>query len=445
MDLLNIQYGILGHMLVYPEHVGEIMTRLTAEDFDSLPTRGLFEAINRLHFAGNPIDPVTTAREAGEGYEVAVETALDHTASDGIYYCSLLREGVQLNRIHSCAVTLANSATLAAAGQTIDQLNRLVSLRTRAEIVTAHDAAADFIRRMSRETKPEYLSLGMPEVDKLLFIEPGDFVLLGGYASSGKTLLSLQFALVLAEKYRVGYFSLETNTRKLTDRLVAHMAQVPLADIKACCLGPEHARQATRAVRKLDKLPLDLISAGGMSVGDIQAIALNRRYQVIFVDYLQIVSSPGQNRVEQVTNISIALHTLAQSHGITVFALAQLSRPEKNEEKKPIPPSMSSFRESGQLEQDADVAMILWPDDPKSNKSGRKLKIAKNKDGGRDTFSLDFNGATQTLSISATNGKSVSAYYAEEGRKAQQRNRKPQQSGFQPVSEDEGTPFDNKK
>ena len=67
MELLSIQYGVLGHMLVYPEHVGEMMTRLTAEDFDSQPTRGLFEAISRLHFAGNPIDPVTAAREAGEG------------------------------------------------------------------------------------------------------------------------------------------------------------------------------------------------------------------------------------------------------------------------------------------------------------------------------------------------------------------------------------------
>lgn len=445
MDLLNIQYGILGHMLVYPEHVGEIMTRLTAEDFDSLPTRGLFEAISRLHFAGNPIDPVTAAREAGEGYEVAVETSLNHTTSDGIYYCGLLREGVQLNRIHSCAAALAESATLAAAGQTIDQLNRLVSLRTRAEIVTAHDAAADFIRRMSRETKPEYLSLGMPELDKLLFIEPGDFVLIGGQASSGKTLLSLQFALTLAEKYRVGYFSLETNSRKLTDRVISHMAQVPLEAIKEGCLDPEQARRASAASRRFAKMPVDIIRAGEMSVRDIQAITLNRRYQVIFVDYLQIVPSQGKTRYEQVTNVSIALHTMSQAHDIAVFALAQLSRPEKNREGKLIPPSMTAFRESGQLEQDADVAMILWPDDPKSNRSGRQLKIAKNKDGGRDTFSLDFNGATQTLSISATNGKSVPAYYAEEGRKAQQRNRKPQQSGFQPVSEDEETPFDGEK
>lgn len=443
LSLSAIQYGVLGHMLVYPEHVGEMMTRLAAEDFDSQPTRGLFEAISRLHFAGNPIDPVTAAREAGEGYDVAVEEALNYTASDGLYYCELLREGMQLKKIQGCAYDLAGAETMEAAGKTIDYLNSLVTLRKRTEVVTAHEAAADFIRRMSRETKPEYLSLGMPELDKLLFIEPGDFILIGGYASSGKTLLSLQFALTLAKKYRVGYFSMETNTRKLTDRLIAHLAQVPLSDIKDCFLDPEKARRASQAARTLDKLPLDLIHAGGMSVRDIQAITLNKRYQVIFVDYLQIVSSQGKTRYEQVTNISIALHTLAQSHDVAVFALAQLSRPEKTEGKKLLPPNMSSFRESGQLEQDADVAMLLWPSDPNDNKSARKLKIAKNKDGGRDTFDLDFNGATQTLSISATGGKSVAAHYAAEGRKAKQR--VPQQSVFKPVSESGPTPFDGEK
>lgn len=440
MDLLTIQYGILGHMLVYPEHVGEMMTRLTAEDFDAAPTRGLFEAVSRLHFAGDPIDPVTASRAAGEGYEAAVEEALNHTASDGLYYCRLLREGTQLRKLRLCAEELAAAETMEAAGKAIDRLNSLATIRQRVEAVTAHEAAADFIRRMSREAKPEYLSLGMPELDRLLFIEPGDFVLVGGYASSGKTLLSLQFALALAKKYRVGYFSMETSPRKLTDRLIAYLAQVPLSAIKDCCLDTEQARRATQAARTLDKLPLELIHAGGMSVRDIQAVTLNKRYQVIFADYLQIIAAQGKTRYEQVTGVSIGLHTLAQSHDVAVFALAQLSRPEKTEGKMLLPPSMSSFRESGQLEQDADVAMLLWPSDPNDNKSARKLKIAKNKDGGRDVFDLDFNGATQTLSISPTGGKPAAAHYAAAGRRAKQRGA--QQSIFQPVAENGPTPFD---
>lgn len=432
MDLLDIQYGILGHLLVYPEHVGEVMARLTAEDFDSLPTRGLFEAISRLHFARAPVDVVTVRREAGEDYDAAIEEALNHTASDAVYYCDLLREGVQLKKIQGCAYDLAAASTMEVAGKTIEYLNSLVTLRQKAEVVTAREAAADFIRRMGAAQKPEYLSLGIKELDKLLFLELGDFILLGGYSSAGKTLLSLQFALALTEKYRVGYFTLETNQKKLTDRLIAHMAQVPLSLIKDCRLEGEDARRAAEAAKRLSRLNMDFIPASGMTVRDIQAVTLNKRYQVIFVDYLQIISAQGKSRYEQVTNISIGLHTLAQSHGVAVFALAQLSRPEKTN-GKPQPPTMASFRESGQLEQDADAALLLWPADPNDNRSNRVLKIAKNKDGERKPLELVFSGATQTLSPAPSDGKSVAAYYSGIGRMAKQSR---QQIGFQDLPND---------
>lgn len=202
----------------------------------------------------------------------------------------------------------------------------------------------------------------------------------------------MQFALALTDKYRVGYFTLETNQKKLTDRLVAHMAQVPLSLIKECRLDGEDARRAVDAAKRLSRLDLDIISASGMTVRDIQAVTLNKRYQVIFVDYLQIISAQGKNRYEQVTNISIGLHTLAQSHGVAVFALAQLSRPEKTNGKLQ-PPNMASFRESGQLEQDADAALLLWPADPNDNRSNRVLKIAKNKENERDKLELAFSGS----------------------------------------------------
>lgn len=434
MDPVYLQYAILRSMLDNPGCVGEVMTRLTAEDFDQLPTRGLFEAVSRLHLAGAPIDTVTVLGEAGEDYYPALEEAFRHPAGDAVYYCGLLREGMQLQRLHGCARDLEAAETMEAAEKAVDRINALTTLRQKAEIVTAHDAAADFIRRMGSRQKPEYLSLGMRDLDKMLYLELGDFILLGGYSSSGKTMLSLQFALALAEKYRVGYFTLETSPRKLTDRLIAHMAQAPLSAIKECRLEGEDARRASEAARRLDKLPLDLIPASGMSVRDIQAAALNRRYQVIFVDYLQIISAQGKNRYEQVTNISMGLHTLAQAHGIVVFALAQLSRPEKVSGKLQ-PPSLSSFRESGQLEQDADVAMLLRPEDPDDNKSNRIIKIAKNKDGERDELTLAFNGAFQTFTVAPQDGKSVAAHYAAVGRKAKQR-RPPEPSGFQEMEND---------
>lgn len=447
MDLLDLQYGILGHMIVYPEHVGDVMTRLTVEDFDSLPTRGLFEAVSRLYLAGAPIDKVTVLQEAGADYEAAVKEALAHTASDGAYYCSLLREGMQLQKIQGCAYDLASAATMADAGKVIDRLNGLATLRQKAEVVTAHEAAADFIRRMGGRRKPEYLSLGMRDLDELLYLELGDFVLLGGLASAGKTMLSLQFAQALAEKYRVGYFTLETNCKKLTDRLIAHMAQVPLSAIKDCILEGEDARQAWEAARRLDKLDIGFVHSSGMAVQDIQTITLSRRYQVIFVDYLQIADAPGKSRYEQVTNISIGLHTLAQAHGVAVFALAQLSRPEKNRKDGTLlPPSLSSFRESGQLEQDADVAMLLWPSELNNNNSSRVLKIAKNKEGQRDSLNLSFNGVTQTFTLIPKPGTGAAAQFAAAGRRAKARRGTPEQIGFQDIPNDSAPdPFDHEK
>ena len=134
-----------------------------------------------------------------------------------------------------------------------------------------------------------------------------------------------------------------------------------------------------------------------MTVRDIRALCLSRRYQVIFVDYLQLIAGSGkQSRYEQVTQISQELHSLGRANGVTIIALAQLKRPEK-EKGKPIPPSMADFRESGQIEQDADCALLVYPSDPNDYRSDRVLYIAKNKEGTRAKYELEFDGAVQTL------------------------------------------------
>ena len=149
-------------------------------------------------------------------------------------------------------------------------------------------------------------------------------------------------------------------------------------------------------IRRFSALQLDIINAAGMSVQDIQAVSLNKRYQVVFVDYLQLLAAPGKGLYEQVTNISKGLHVMGRQHGIAVFALAQLSRPEKSG-AKPAPPNLSSFRESGQIEQDADAAMLLYPSDPKDNRSHRILNLAKNKEGESCRLYMEFDGAIQSM------------------------------------------------
>jgi len=164
------------------------------------------------------------------------------------------------------------------------------------------------------------------------------------------------------------------------------LSLVSLAVAVMDCLNmPEEAEKHRRSL----VTRLDIIKNG--------SLALSRRQKVIYIDYLQLLQSRGGNRYEEVTNISKDLHLMAQRHGITVVALSQLTRPEKNKKGQTVPPSMASFRESGQIEQDADAALLLWPENPDDYRSDRKLKIGKNKEGRKGSFTLRFVGETQTM------------------------------------------------
>ena len=193
-----------------------------------------------------------------------------------------------------------------------------------------------------------------------------------------------------------------------------------------------------------------MIQAAGATVDDITADAVGHRYQVIYVDYVQLVHVPGvraSDRYTAVTAISQGLKIFAQSTGTAVVALAQLSRPEtilvgKGSEKKKVavPPSMHSFKESGQLEQDADAAFLVWPSDSNDNSSNRVFKVGKNKEGPRPITYLAFHGDTQTM---VELEPSVVAKLVEQGRAIKQANRnKSQQVQFRElIDDDEENPF----
>ena len=396
-NYVSMQLTVLGTLIRDPTHIGEAMAKLSAELFDADITRTLYNALSVLYLAGSPIDPLTVRKQAGEDYGVAIDEALSHQTGDVLYYCDALRDYRRLVLIHAAAGEILGAENIEAAAKVTDKLNGLFVSRRGAERLTARDAANEFMAAQNYDVAPKYLSWGIDALDKGLFVEPGDFVVIGGYPSAGKTLLSLQFARHLAKDgRRVAYYSLETGAKKIRDRLISSMGHIPMSKIKRHEMTPEEWRRAGDACKELYDLPLEIVRASGWSVGDIQADALNHRYEVIFVDYLGIIAAGGKSRYEMVTNISIGLHTLAQAHGITVVALQQLSRPEKDK-GKPRPPTLSDFRESGQIEQDADVAMLLYPSDPNDNHSDRVLKVSKNKDGDKLSLTLAFDGPCQTM------------------------------------------------
>lgn len=437
---MELEFALLGGLIAAGGRAGEHIAALKAEDFAEPVCRSVYGAIRALFNRRAPIDRVTLLQELGEDYAPVLDEAARRATSELAHYAEMLRRERRLRQAQQRGFEIANAAKLEDIAPALDKLNALMVQRRDREPVPMSEALQRFMDRHSGEP-PKYLKWGLPELDAMLFCEPGDFVVIGGYPSAGKTLLASQFALELAKSYRVGFFSLETSADKLTDRMMAYKTQIPMQRIKLNKLSTEDWKACVRVAEELNSLQLEEIPASGMSAADIQAYALSRRYEVIFVDYLQLVQDASKGgRYEQVTNISLALHTLAQSCGITVIALAQLSRPDKTV-KKPQPPNMSSFRESGQIEQDADVALLLYQEDLNNNAGRRVLKIGKNKEGARSAIMLDFNGETQTLSPAKKTVSEQHRAVMEASRKAQ-RERAQQQSMFQELPEDgEKVPF----
>ena len=397
MQRIELEFSIIGSLISAGGKLGESLSDLSREDFSNDICQSLFTAIRELFFSGAPVDKLSLRAKLGEDYSEAIEAALKRKLDNLPYYIGLLREAAKLAELKLCGVELSCAQSIDVLEGTLEKLNGLMVTKRHRQAVSMNEAMQRFFQRHEGEA-PKYLEWGFAELDSKLYGEPGDFIVVGGYPSAGKTLLAMQFALTLAKKYRVGFFSLETTADKLTDRLMSHKTQIPMERIKTNALSKKDWEVCADAAQELSQLVLDEIPASGMSAADIQAYTLSHRYEVIFIDYLQLVRDNTKGgRYEQVTNISQALHTLAQSCGVTVVALAQLSRPDKSQ-KKPTPPNMSSFRESGQIEQDADIALLLYQEELNDYRSRRVLKIGKNKEGERGSMLLDFHGETQTLS-----------------------------------------------
>ena len=153
---------------------------------------------------------------------------------------------------------------------------------------------------------------------------------------------------------------------------------------------------------RLTASKLEIIEANGLTVSQIRAKSLARRYDAVYIDYLQKIRPTGAQRnansFEQISGISSDLQNFARQTGTPVIALSQLSRQEKTKAGTAPPPSLSSLRQSGQIEQDADVVMLIYRERPKDSNSRRILNIAKNKEGETNIgLYLSFDGKTQTF------------------------------------------------
>lgn len=398
-QLLTAETAVVGSLLIDPEQVlGTVMQELTPAHFLTPELRHIFEAIRGLWMEQTPVDPVTVLDVIGAGYSQTLREIMDATptAANIATYIKTVKRLSRTAQLKALFAEAAEADDPEELSRIMERANTLMAERQDVRVVSLQQGLVDFYQRQ-QGAPIRYLPTGMRQVDTRTSAELGDYILIGGTPSSGKTAFALQIAQYMAgHGYRVGFFSLETSDRKLIDRAVAQTAAIRLQDIKQQKLQAEDWDRVTNYAGRADKIHLDFIGAAGMTVADVRAHTMARRYDVIVIDYVQLLRGPGANRYEVVTNISLALHQMSQGTGVAVIGLAQLSRPDKALDKS-RPPTMADFRESGQLEQDADIAMILRQEDEDKNR--RRLWVVKNKDGDKGMVDLHFEAAEMRFSV----------------------------------------------
>lgn len=415
---LQAQFSVLGSALIEPSVVPKVIQQTRMADFSG-QCQTVYAAMRKLFQDGIPVDVVSLAAALGDDYRNFLVELMQvtPTAANLDYYLKLCREQAMLLSVKDLAQQIAAADSAERIRGLLDKANGMMVDKPSLQITTMSDALRSFMERHSGEVK--YLTWPVRELNDRLYAEAGDFILIGGRPSTGKSAWSIQCAEHWARTMRVGFFSLETSPEKLFDRQMSSKAGLTMDDIKRNNITAAQWAHVVQMHQEIIDLPLEIIPAAGMTPADIRSVTMMRRYQLIIIDYVQLIQSGGNNRTEQVTNISLALHRMAQDMQVTVVALSQLKR--KNDDTAP---DSSDLRESGQLEQDADIIMQLQLEKKDQPEGNRYLYITKNKEGTTPRILLAFDGKHQQFSKAANTSEVVSKYAAD-GKRARRQSHAP--------------------
>ena len=394
------QYSVIGSLLRAPdEWAGEIFQSATPSMFGNKSLRHVFEAARELWSAGTPVDPVTLGAKAGKEYAQTIVDCvnLTPTAVNAGAYLKILREQARLSAMQVEALSISTAETVEDATESYEKIGKLLAATEDIEDYSLTEMIGMYLDRMNDPTPPDYLHFGMDRLDSALAVTPGMFLIIGADSSTGKTALALQFAVHIAKSgKRVGFFSLETPQEPLQNRILSQhqLAGIPVPSSQQKKLTDEDYTRAAQAGILSQDIPLRVIRKAN-TLERIRARTLQRRFEVIFIDYVQLIDVQGKERFDVVTRISMGLHRMAQELGIVIVGLSQVTPPEKGRKVKL---TVDDLRESRQLKQDADIVLLMTratgKDDPPE---ARILEVAKNKDGRRPKLRLNFDPTHMTF------------------------------------------------
>jgi len=418
--------AVLGAVMIDAKAYERIDT--VEADFGAEAHRAIWRAVTALRESGEPADPITvgdTVESHGAdcgGYNY-LGGILDEvvSAANVAAYARILRDLAVRRGVISAATHLQEAAgdRNRETSEVIDAAQREVlalSIKTReSRLAPLADYVSAFLDDLERRVEAEGglmgVATGHDDVDRLIQgFEGGDLIVLAGRPSMGKTLLAEQWCEHIAAitGQPAAFFSLEMPANQLLRRSAARNARVPLAKLRDGSIEEHQWRPISEAVKRLRSVPLHIDDTPGLTFAELSARArrLHRdnALSVITVDYLQILQAGDlvsrEARADQkVGEVASRLKALAKELDVPVVAVAQLNRQVDNRGQKE--PQMSDLRESGQVEQDADVIAFVYREevyDPETPKQGiADLIVRKQRNGPTGTVHLSFLGEYQAF------------------------------------------------
>lgn len=388
---------------------------LSAKDFYLENHRALYLLLEELFLEkGSDWDDIVLfekAQKKGIELQKAFVYALVEEASLGTLFEEALRRVKELSLLRQAkdmALKLLQAKSVEEIKQSTTHLEELFKLQT-SSLKPAHELISELYDKLQQARKREKLISGIEsgymELDRLIDgFHKGHLIIIGARPGMGKSSFMLCLAHNFASKgHKVLIISLEMSSQELGERWLSMASSVPLANIRSGMLTEEDMQVITSHAIKLRTYPLWIQDAGMLTPMDIKLLVREIKPDIVFVDYLQLIryEKPYATRQEEVAYISRFLKALAKDLNVCVVALAQLSRQvEQRSDKRP---NLADLRESGQIEQDADLVMFLYrPDYYKKDgkKEGKaELIIAKNRHGPTGIVGLYFDSKTTGFSM----------------------------------------------
>ena len=400
---IEAEQAILGAILVNNDAYYRVSDFLEPAHFMEEVHRRVFETAQSLIRAGKLATPITLktflgdgdlggvtvsqylARLAAEATTVINAEAYGRTIYDLAIRRNLITIGEEVvNVAYDAPVDMSPRAQIEEAERRLYELAE--TGRQEGGFVAFSDAlrtAVDLAgKAYQRDRKLSGLATGLSDLDRMMGgLQPSDLVIVAGRPGMGKTALATNIAFNIARAWRgerrpdgvvetvdggiVGFFSLEMSSEQLATRIIAEQSNVPSYKIRRGEIREDEFGRIAEAAREMERIPFYIDQTGGISIAQLTARARRLKRQkgldLLVVDYLQLLSASakrGENRVQELTEITTGLKALAKELAVPIMALSQLSRQVENRDDKR--PQLSDLRESGSIEQDADVVMFVF-------------------------------------------------------------------------------------